>query len=290
MAEFKLGRIRFVWKDQWTTGTTYYKDDVVRVGGKTFICTTGHTGAADFYTDLDYSPSRWNQMGDGQTWKGDWAPATSYVINDLVKYGGIVYIANNNHTSAATVASGLEPNLSDWDVFSQGVDWKNIWTVSTRYKKNDLVKYGGYTYICVTGHTSAATATLGLEDNLGSWTAFNEGIEYKNTWITGTRYKLNDVVKYGAGLWICLDDHTAAAAFLTDSTASRWESFVEGIEFESEWDNGTLYQPGDLVVYGGNQYISKTFHTASSPGAGDSSANWQLLLKGLNFKTHGVRQ
>jgi hypothetical protein len=284
MAEFKLGRIRFVWKDQWTIGTTYYKDDVVRVGGKTFICTTGHTAAADFYTDLDYSPSRWNQMGDGQMWKGEWAPATSYVINDLVKYGGIVYIANNNHTSASTATAGLEPNLSDWDIFSQGVDWKGNWAVSTRYKKNDLVKYGGYTYICSTYHTSAATATLGLEDSIGNWQAFNQGIEYKTTWVTGTRYKLNDVVKYGAGLWICTDDHTAAAAFLTDSTASRWESFVEGIEFESEWDNGTLYQPGDLVVYGGNQYISKTFHTGSSPGAGDSSANWQLFTEGFKYQ------
>ena len=284
MAEFKLGRIRFVWKDQWTTGTTYYKDDVVRLGGKTFICTTGHTAAADFYTDLDYSPSRWNQMGDGQMWKGEWTPATSYVINDLVKYGGIVYIANNNHTSATTTSSGLEPSIDNWDVFSQGVDWKNTWTVSTRYKKNDLVKYGGYTYICVTGHTSAANTTLGLENNIGNWQEFNQGIEYKNTWVTGTRYKLNDVVKYGAGLWICIDDHTAAAEFLTDSAASRWEAFVEGIEFESEWASGTLYQPGDLVVYGGNQYIAKTFHTNSSPGAGDSSANWQLFTEGFKYQ------
>ena len=32
MAEFKLGRIRFVWKSSWTTATTYYKDDVVEYG------------------------------------------------------------------------------------------------------------------------------------------------------------------------------------------------------------------------------------------------------------------
>ncbi len=241
MAEFKLGRIRFVWKDQWTAGTTYYKDDVVRLGGKTFICTVGHTAAADFYTDLDYSPSKWNQMGDGQEWRDEWAPSTSYSINDLVKYGGIVYIANNNHTSAATATLGLEANIGNWDVFSQGIDWKSAWSTSTRYKKNDLVKYGGYTYICEIGHTSAATTTLGLEADQNKWAAFNQGIEYKNTWVTATRYKLNDVVKYGAGLWICIDDHTADAAFLTDSSANRWESFVEGIEFESERDAGTLY-------------------------------------------------
>ena len=30
MAEFKLGRIRFVWKDEWAGTTVYVKDDVVR--------------------------------------------------------------------------------------------------------------------------------------------------------------------------------------------------------------------------------------------------------------------
>ena len=37
MAEFKLGRIRFVWKNTWSSSTTYYIDDVVRHGGRTYI-------------------------------------------------------------------------------------------------------------------------------------------------------------------------------------------------------------------------------------------------------------
>jgi hypothetical protein len=92
MAEFKLGRIRFVWKDEWTTATTYYVDDVVRNGGKTYICQVGHTASPDFYTDLEYSPTKWNQLSDGQEWKGDWAVSTFYKENDIVKYGGLVYI------------------------------------------------------------------------------------------------------------------------------------------------------------------------------------------------------
>ena len=52
MAEFKLGRIRFVWKGAWVTGTTYYKDDVVAFGGKVYICVEGHSSDADFFTDF----------------------------------------------------------------------------------------------------------------------------------------------------------------------------------------------------------------------------------------------
>ena len=68
MAEFKLGRIRFVWKAAWVTSTTYYKDDVIRFGGKVYICQIGHTASADFNTDLDISPTKWNLMSDGQRW------------------------------------------------------------------------------------------------------------------------------------------------------------------------------------------------------------------------------
>ena len=38
MAEFKLGRIRFVWKNTWVTTTQYFQDDVVAYGGKIYIC------------------------------------------------------------------------------------------------------------------------------------------------------------------------------------------------------------------------------------------------------------
>jgi hypothetical protein len=107
-----------------------------------------------------------------------------------------------------------------------------------------------------------------------------------------TRYKLNDVVKYGAGLWICTIQHTADAAFLTDSTAGRWTQFAEGTEFESTWNNSTLYQPGDIVVYGGNQYIAKTVHTAASAQKHlqHKQQDGICIQKDLNFNLHGQTQ
>ena len=287
MAEFKLGRIRFVWKDEWDPSTVYYIDDVVRYGARTYICAIGHTSAADFNTDLEYSPTRWNQMSDGQSWTGDWNTSTFYKLNDVVKYGGLLYICNDSHTSAATAASGLEADQAKWTLYAEGFDWKNSWTVSTRYKVNDLVRYGGYTYVCNLHHTSAATTASGLEADQAKWDSFNQGVEYKSTWVTGTRYKLNDVVKYGAGLWICTIQHTADAAFLTDSTAGRWAQFAEGAEFESTWNSATLYQPGDIVVYGGNQYIAKTVHTAASAAANPviTTADWDLFTEGLKFQS-----
>ena len=146
MAEFKLGRIRFVWKSDWVVGTTYYKDDIINYGGKTFLCVVGHTAAADFYTDLDVIPSKWNQFTDGQEWKGEWQALNLYKENDLVKYGGFVYICTNGHTSA-TANSGLEADLdvndsslSKWELFAEGFEWRSDWSLAIYYRKNDIVK------------------------------------------------------------------------------------------------------------------------------------------------------
>jgi hypothetical protein len=282
MAEFKLGRIRFVWKDQWVTGTTYYKDDVIRFGGKVYVCQIGHTASSDFNTDLDINPTKWNLMSDGQRWTGEWTTATRYEEGDLAKYGGTVYVCIDGHTSAATTSLGLEANSGDWNQFVEGTDWKNDWTILTRYKLNDIVRYGGINYICITGHTSAATAALGLETNIGNWQVFTQGQEYLGTWVTATRYKLNDIVKYGAGLWICTTQHTAAAAFATD--AANWAQYVEGFEYENAWNPATAYQPGDVVKYGGNNYIAKTQHTDAFVPSSVGSANWDLFSEGLSYR------
>lgn len=280
MAEFKLGRIKFVWKGNWTGSTVYYIDDVVRYGGRTYICVVGHTSDADFNTDLEYSPSKWNQMSDGQEWKGDWTTNTFYKLNDIVKYGGLLYICNDSHTSSVSAALGLENDQSKWTIFAEGLDWKGVWTVSTRYKVNDLVRYGGYTYVCNTAHTSASTTAIGLEGNQAFWDDFNPGLQYKGAWVTATRYKLNDVVKYGAGLWICVNAHAASLTFAADS--AYWNQFVEGVEFEDNWLIGTTYQPGDIVRYGGNQYVAKTISTGSNPLTGTS--DWDLFTEGFKFQ------
>ena len=267
MAEFKLGRIRFVWKGDWSAGNTYYQDDVIAFGGKTYICTIGHTSQVDFFTDLDIVPSKWNLVSDGQTWKGDWTPNTDYVYNDIVSYGARLYICNTIHTSAATAidaTDGLEADLANWDAYAEGLEWLGDWSTSNRYRVNDFVKYGGSTYVCNTLHVSSATDADGLEADIANWDVFNQGLEYKGAWTSGVRYKLNDLVRWGAGVWISTGAHTSTSEFQTD--IQYWSQFVEGFQYENDWSPFRLYQPGDVVRYGGNQYISRSNNSEVIPG------------------------
>ena len=281
MAEFKLGRLRFVWKNNWTVSSVYYQDDVVAFGGKIYICVIGHTSETDFFGDFDISPPKWNLVSDGQTWKGDWQPQTSYVYDDIVKYGGRLYIAQAVHISAEDSTTGLEADIGSWQLFADGLEWKGDWDVSFDYKINDIVKYGGSSYVCTAAHISAATDTLGLEEDLSSWSLFNQGFDYKGLWSTDTRFKTNDVVRFGANTYIASTAHTSAAAFSTDT--AYWTKFVDGFQYEDIWSHEYSYQIGDIVKYGGNQYIALAENLNKIPST--QTDDWSLFSEGFRFRS-----
>ena len=285
MAEFKLGRIRFIWKDSWTTGTSYLKDDVIRYGGRTYVAVKGHTSSADFYTDA----SHWNLFSDGTKWQSDWSTSTFYKINDIVRYGGIIYICNSGHTAQAT----LEADQSKWDQFATSIDWKDNWVAGTVYKANDLVKYGGNIYLCNTGHTAAASNALGLEQDILKWDLFSEGQDWKQNWAISTRYKINDIIRYGGTLYVCNTGHTsnATAAGGLEGDQAKWDYLNKGFEYLGEWVNAYRYKVNDIVLFGATLYICTTHHTSvvtnndSQLGTLQADiANWEKFVPGLEFE------
>ena len=284
MAEFKLGRIRFVWQGTWAASTSYLVDDVVQQGGKSYICVINHASSAAFDTDFSANPSKWNLVSDGLSWRGNWAATTYYNAGDLVKYGGIVYQCNDPHTSATFVSPtwlGLEDDAGKWDTFATSFNWTNAWATSTRYKVNDFVTYGGYTYVCKIKHISNASATSGLEADQGKWDTFNAGVTYLGAWNgSSVRYKLNDVVKYGADLWICTAQHTSTG---TDIDTGSFSVFVNGFQFENSWNNSTQYQVGDTITYGGVSYIAKTNNLNKQPTT--NASDWDPFTTGFNFRS-----
>jgi hypothetical protein len=285
MAEFKLGRIRFIWKDSWTTGTSYLKDDVIRYGGRTYVAVKGHTSSADFYTDA----SHWNLFSDGTKWQSDWSTSTFYKINDIVRYGGIIYICNTGHTAQST----LEADQSKWDQFATSIDWKDNWVAGTIYKANDLVKYGGNIYLCNTGHTAAASNALGLEQDILKWDLFSEGQDWKQNWAISTRYKINDIIRYGGTLYVCNTGHTsnATAAGGLEGDQAKWDYLNKGFEYLGEWVNAYRYKVNDIVLFGATLYICTTHHTSvvtnndSQLGTLQADiANWEKFVPGLEFE------
>ena len=93
MAEFRISRIRYTWKDEWAPdSTTYNKDDVVRYGGSTWICLRQHT-ASTFEADQTYIANQndtqptpaWLKMTTGMSGKLH-GPLQLYIILVILHY------------------------------------------------------------------------------------------------------------------------------------------------------------------------------------------------------------
>lgn len=285
MPEFKISRFAYTWRRTWTTGTAYIKDDIVRYGGATWVCIRAHTAAADFYTDIEYvapgetaaSPA-WVKMTDGFNWRNIWTSATKYAEADIVIYGGRVYICTQHHTSQST----FDANIADWAVYSESISWDGDWQAATRYGIGDLVRYNGIVYECLEGHTSANT-TNGLEADQSKWQIFFSNIDFQGDYASDTRYRVNDLVKYGGSIFRCTSGHTSAAEGIDNS---KFTIEFPGFNFSDRWDATTYYAQGDLVVHGGYIYYSKTNNYGVNPDEDQyvSGVNWEVLSRAARFR------
>ena len=183
------------WLGDWTNSTYYKRGDTVKYGGVVYLCVTGHTSSPaviyDALGNVLSSPGlsafasdtvNWTVQISSQDWKINWAVNTYYKINDVVRYGGIVYRCIDSHLSAADLAGGLEASQAQWVVVSLSDDWRGDWNIDTRFKVNDVVKYGGNVYKCQLAHTSASVASNGLPADQAKWVSLHVGVEYKSSW------------------------------------------------------------------------------------------------------------
>ncbi len=287
MAEFKISRIRYTWRNNWTTTTVYYKDDVIRYGGATWVCMRPHT-AGIFATDQTFlaSPSdteftpAWRKMTDGYLYRGNWAVSTLYNPGDIIKYAGNLYLTVTSFTSGALFNS----NIANVAVYAAGYNYRNTWEQLTRYGVNDVVKYGGIVYRCSIEHTSSTT-TNGLEADIANWSTQFVGVEFKGLYAVDTRYKVNDLVLYDGTLLTCVEAYTSSAEF--DST--KWDVELLGSEFNNEWSATTYYGTGSVVRHGGFLYSALRSSYGQNPYLSsyqvpDNNPYWQKLAENYNFR------
>lgn len=281
-AEFKISRLRYNYLGEWTYDTFYNKDAIVSFEGKVYVCLVPHTSGSTkptFYDELynvtDGAPDPyWEIVISGRRWAGDWQPNTFYSLDNIVRYGGSLYMCDEQHTSGSNI------DLAKFEVYAITANWTADWETNFAYGKGDVVKYGALVYTCNTNHVSAGSYSLGLEQDQAKWTVLLKGIEYTGTWNdSGYRYKLNDLVKNGADLWICSAGHASTTNF--DQT--KWSIWVPGQEYVDTYSSSVIYQPGDVVTYGGYTFTSLTANNQGNTPS-TSPSNWELLTTGYEFQ------
>ena len=64
MADFRIGRLKFKWRGDWSVSTSYLIDDIVKYGANTYVCVENHSSQSSiegFYTDI----LKWNLQKNG---------------------------------------------------------------------------------------------------------------------------------------------------------------------------------------------------------------------------------
>jgi len=275
------------WLHNWTVSTEYNLGDVVRYNGYVYVVNTKHTSTTTLALGLENDQSYWSQVTTSDHWSGDWTVSTRYKVSDVVKHGGILYRANQGHTSAADYIDG---EYSYWDIVNSGIEYKGEWAVSNRYKLNDVIKYGPSLWKCKTEHTSNATLftfdqTTDVSTN--KWDIWLPGLEFETIWNYQTQYSQGDIVLYGGYAYTALTNHQGSVPSINGilQDTGNWELLKAGYKHMGDWgedSSGFDYNTGDVVRLNGFLYICVSdSHDGASP---DGSALWQILVTGRHHR------
>jgi hypothetical protein len=147
--------------------------------------------------------------------------------------------------------------------------WADTYSSSTEYELNDVVKYGGNTYV----YTNAVATTNNLPTNTTYWKTMVEGINFLGVYSTGTAYKPGDAVTHGGNLYLAENATTGN----TPPNATYWSLIASGIQYSGAYSSSAVYQKDDVVSYGGSAYIAILDNTNFIP---TNATYWAKLVDG----------
>ena len=166
-------------------------------------------------------------LGTTLNWQGNFNTGTTYGVNDAVAFGG------SSWASIVTGNISNQPDISPtfWSLIahkgdqgiqgttgtagSQGIQgvqgiqgplgpgfaWRGAWSSVTAYALNDIISYGGNTYVALGTNTNHQPDT-----HPSDWAVFAAGsnMNWSGAWDIGTTYTVNDAVSWNGASYISL--------------------------------------------------------------------------------------
>ena len=200
---------------------------------------------------------------------GDWSGFTTYESNDVIKYGGNVYV----YTYGLKTSGHLPTDTTYWALMVEGFKFTGVFDVATEYRVGDGVAHGGKVYVAILDSTGQTPP------NSTYWSQFVDGIQYEGAYDNVRAYQKNDVVSLGGTIYIAKVDTTGN----NPTNATYWDRFISGISPRDIYNNGTAYVVNDVVAYGSNLYRCTVNTTGNLP---TNTGYWAPFLYG--FSNRGV--
>jgi len=199
--------------------------------------------------------------------------------------------------------------MAEYKISRLRYTWKGAWTTSQEYQKDDVVSFGGSTWVCFRKHTASAfqndqeyLANPGDSGYTPAWIKMTDGRKFRHAWVpSGELYSPGDTVLYKGVIYLAIESHTSDATFLDN--ADKWAEYVSALAWANDWSPLTRYGIGDIVQYNGIVYKCIAEHTSLSTtlglelgnqdGNNDSTAElWEVYYEGIQYRgdwTDGIR-
>jgi len=271
-----LGRIRLQFLGTYSTATTYKVNDVVRYGGNLYVYKNATNAAAILPTQT----SHWSLMLEGYNFRGQWNSAETYIVGDIVNYGGLLY-------SAIDHSVGVQPDddPAKWEKFLEGFNWEGEWSSTTAYQEGDVVRLGGNVFIAKRDTTGDVPGDV---ETAADWDLFAPGTNARGEYDPDEEYFLNDTVTVGSRTYRALEHVSLGQrpddAYILPAT-NPWAVQAVGLSYRGNWDDGIQYEIDDLVRHGGQTYIVLARHESAADFADDlNDGNLELFNAGTRWR------
>jgi hypothetical protein len=238
----------------WVSGHDYVKDDVVTLGGVTYICILAHTSSSE------------NDPPNAINWE---------VFTGSLEVGQTSN--EDGHPYGTSLSLGAGYVLEVWPIdgdpstnrsfeITNVITEKGAWVTTTSYEVNDVITVTGGKLICTTAHTSSGDApTLAIPGT--TWKAYKGQYDQRFTINiydkdeNGDEYLLET---YVAGLNPTDKDDMGRPAFFETVLEQNSDRFRGNIDEDLTWD--TIK---DSLKYG----VKATF-VGGDNGDDPSTENW----------------
>jgi len=302
MAEFRLGRLKFNWRGDWTTSTAYVIDDIVRFGATSYVCIGNHTSqglASDFTSDA----ANWQTHTSGFDYKGEWTATTAYVVDDVVQEGGNLYICTSQHTSTGLSSNWYSNDFpASWELYAEGLNFRGNLTTNTYYGINDVVTFGVQDYRCTAPFQVAADIHSKVTDPAGigsdgfyppaaNFNAFSAAYNNEGSYIETARYERGDIVEFKGSTYVAIGTNPQSKQPNENETDWKFLNLGIGTGGNDAWNESAAYAKGQIVRFGGNTYQADQLKIEAwnrPTGIGSTTVDtgingWSLIHKGFNW-------
>ena len=84
--------------------------------------------------------------------------------------------------------------MADFKIAKIRFTWKGNWANALAYVKDDIVRYGAKTYVCMVTHTSSTNFYTDLNNATTRWNEMIDGYEWTVDWTATTFYQLKELL------------------------------------------------------------------------------------------------